>query len=48
MAFAALPTGSSLLLRHRGPALAEALRDAVYAAGAPDNLAIALLDRRAG
>ena len=27
---------------------AEALRDAVYAAGAPDNLAIALLDRREG
>lgn len=37
---------ASLLERHRGPALGEALRDAAYAAGAPDNLAIALLDRR--
>ncbi len=37
---------ASLVARHHGPALIEALREAAYAAGAPDNLAFALLDRR--
>jgi protein phosphatase len=39
---------ASLIADHRGAALAEALRAAVLDAGAPDNLAIALLDRRPG
>jgi PPM family protein phosphatase len=37
---------ASLIADHRGAALAQALTAAVLGAGAPDNLAIALLDRR--
>ncbi len=36
----------ALVERHRGRALLEAIRDAVHEAGAPDNLAVALLEGR--
>lgn len=37
---------ASVIADHRGAALVEALRATVLSAGAPDNLAVALLDRR--
>ncbi len=37
---------AGLVGHHRGRALLEAIRDAVHEAGAPDNLAVALLERR--
>ncbi|MEZ4501388.1 MAG: protein phosphatase 2C domain-containing protein [Dehalococcoidia bacterium] len=38
----------ALVAEHRGAALPRALLEAVLSAGAPDNVAIALLDRRQG